>query len=86
MSVKDVVRQLVTESDNRTHDLYRYLAVLAIVVGLGLQIYVVVWKNSPFDMQTFGLGVGTLFVGIGAALKLKRESIDVDEERVNAAP
>jgi hypothetical protein len=70
---KDVVRQLMTESDNTTHDLYRYLALAAICVGLGLNIFSVVYKAQLFDMQTFGIGTGALFAGVGIALGLKKE-------------
>lgn len=76
MSVRDVLRQLVTESDNVTHDLYRYLAVASIVTGLGLAIYAVVTKGQAFDMQTFGVGVGALFAGVGVALGLKKDAGD----------
>lgn len=75
MSCKDILRQLFTERDNETHDLARYLAVLAILTGLGLQAYAVV-KGQPFDMQSFGIGCGALFGGLGVALKLKKESGD----------
>jgi hypothetical protein len=71
--IRDVVRQLMTEADNRTHDLYRYLALLSIVVGLGLNIYAV-HKGQPFDMQAFGLGIGALFAGVGVAIGLKKEN------------
>lgn len=74
--IRDVIRQLLTESDNVTHDLYRYLAILAIVTGLGLQVYAIGWKDQPFDMQTFGVGVGALFAGVGVALGLKKENKD----------
>lgn len=77
MSLRDVLRQLMTESDNHTHDLYRYLAVLSIVVGLGLNIYAVL-KGQPFDMQTFGIGTGALFAGVGVALGLKKETKDAE--------
>lgn len=73
--IRDVVRQLMTESDNRTHDIYRYLAVFSIVVGLGLNIFAVV-KGQPFDMQAFGIGTGALFAGVGVALGLKKETKD----------
>lgn len=69
----EIFRQLMTESDNRTHDLYRYLALLSIVVGLGLNVFVVV-KGNPFNMQDFGIGVGALFAGVGVALSLKKET------------
>lgn len=76
--IRDVVRQLMTESDNRTHDIYRYLAVGSIVVGLGLNVYAVV-KGQPFDMQAFGIGTGALFAGVGVALGLKKESSNEDK-------
>jgi hypothetical protein len=74
MSLRDITRELLTESDNVTHDLYRYLAVCSIVTGLSLQVYAIGWKGQPFDMQTFGIGVGALFAGVGVALGLKKES------------
>lgn len=72
--IRDVLRQLFTESDNRTHDLFRYLAVASIVTGLCMQVYVIVWKSQPFDMQTFGIGVGALLAGVGTALGLKKDT------------
>lgn len=71
--LRDIIRQLLTESDNVTHDLYRYLAVISIAVGLSLSIYSVV-KGQPFDMQTFGIGVGSLFAGVGVAIGLKKDA------------
>ena len=71
MSLRTVLRQLMTESDNVTHDLYRYLAILSIITGLGLQVYSIGWKGQPFDMLAFGAGIGALAAGIGALLKLK---------------
>lgn len=76
MGEPGIFKTMFTESDNVTHDLYRYLAMVSIVVGLALQIYVVVWKepSQPFDFQTFGIGVGVLFAGVGVAMKLKSET------------
>lgn len=71
--LRDLLRQLMTDSDNVTHDLYRYLAVVSIAVGLSLSIYSVV-KGQPFDMQTFGIGVGSLFAGVGVAIGLKKDA------------
>ncbi len=69
---------ILTESDNRTVDAVRVLAVLAVVIGLALQVWVVIrWVGpapQPFDFQEFGLGLGAVFAGVGAALKLKPES------------
>lgn len=72
--MKKILRELLTEGDNITHDLYRYLALLSILTGLGLSIYAVVKKDQPFDMQQFGIGVGVLFAGVGVALGLKKET------------
>lgn len=74
--LRDIFRQLLTESDNVTHDIYRYLAVLSIMVGLGLTIYATVAKGQAFDVQTFGIGYGSLFGGVGVALGLKKDSND----------
>lgn len=71
--MREIIRQLFTESDNITHDLYRYLAVASVVSGIGLQVYAVV-KGQPFDMQAFGVGTGALLAGVGVALGLKKES------------
>lgn len=73
MTVREVLQQLVTESDNVTHDLYRYLAIASILTGLGLAVFSVVGKGQVFDMLNFGGGVGALFAGVGVALGLKKE-------------
>ena len=74
MAIRSVFRQLFTESDNITHDLYRYLSVASVVSGIGLQIFAVAVKGQPFDMQAFGVGTGALLAGVGVALGLKKET------------
>ena len=66
-----VVQQLLTGKDGITHDVIRWLAVLSIVVGLALAVFVVVWRSQPFSLQDFGLGMGAVFLSVGGALKLK---------------
>lgn len=39
-----------------------------------LVVYSVVWRGEKFDVQTFGIGMASLFAGMGAALGLKKES------------
>ena len=68
------LKQIFTETDNSTQDIFKWMSVLSILVGLGLMIYSVVYRSQPFDMTSFGTGVGVLLVGTGAALKLKPES------------
>ena len=69
--MKDIIKQLLTGKDNQTHDFVRWLGVLAVLVALGLTVYVVVWRSQPFDLQQFGVGMGSVFAALGAALKLK---------------
>lgn len=68
-----VLRTMLTESDNSTHDIFRYMALASVLVGLGLECYVVL-RGQPFDLQQFGTGIGLLLTGAGVALKLKPES------------
>lgn len=74
MRLREFLSQMMTESDNITHDLYRYLSLVSIVSGIGLQIYAIVFGHQNFDMQTFGIGVGALFAGVGVALGLKKDT------------
>lgn len=60
--------------DNLTYDVIRVQAVAAVLVALCLQIYAVVVKGQPFDLQNYGIGLGVLFASVGAALKLKADT------------
>ena len=66
-----ILTQLLTGQDNRTHDFMRWIGLGGALTALGLQIYVVVWKGQPFDLQAFGIGFGALCASVGAALRLK---------------
>jgi hypothetical protein len=72
--VKEILRQLLTGADNETHDFMRWIGLGGALTALGLQIYVVVWKSQPFDLQSFGIGMGALCASVGAALGFKRET------------
>jgi hypothetical protein len=67
-----ILTQLLTGKDNTTHDIVRWLALASILTAIGLEIHVVaIAKTQPFDMQSFGIGIGAVFASVGAALKLK---------------
>jgi len=66
-----IVKQLLTESDNETHDLYRWLALLSVAVAIGLSVYSVI-NGGVWDAQSFGIGVGGLLAGVGVAVGLKK--------------
>jgi preprotein translocase subunit SecG len=72
--MRDFIRHILTGEDNESHDVGRVLAVLSVLVGLGLQIFVVVWRNQPFDLTSFGGGTAALFAGIGALLWMKKDT------------
>lgn len=66
-----IVKQLLTESDNETADLYKYLALLSVAVAIALSIYSVI-QGQAWDAQSFGIGVGGLLAGVGVAVGLKK--------------
>ena len=66
-----IIKQMLTESDNLTYDIYKNVAAVSVITGLFLSVFTVVWQGSEFDMQSFGIGVGSLLAGLGAALRLK---------------
>lgn len=69
-----IFRQLLTGADNQTHDFMRWVGLAGALTALGLQIYVVVWRGQPFDLQAFGIGMGALCASVGAALGLKKDT------------
>ena len=74
--VKKFLNDMFTEVDNRTFDLSKVLALMAVVNGLALTVYEVVWKGTTFNFQDYGVGVGLLFGGLAAVLTFKKESND----------
>jgi hypothetical protein len=61
--------ELITGDDNMTLDPHFALGVLAVLIGLGLEIYAVT-SGKAFDLQGFGIGSGALIAGMGAGKKL----------------
>ena len=65
---------MFTGPDNTTGDLGRVLIALSTFTALGLTIYSVVWKGTPWDISQYGLGIGGLLFGGGGMLLLKRST------------
>lgn len=73
--MKRALTQMLTGRDNITVDAFRVLAVLAVLVGIGLEIFVVIWRaGQGFDLQAYGIGIGGLLLAAGGALKLKEST------------
>ena len=68
-----VLRHLFTGADNKSWDIGRFLWALAFLVAVILTFHGHV-IGRPFDIQGFGIGIGTLLACGGAALKLKEGS------------
>jgi len=72
--MRKMIKDSLTGVDGESFDIVRVLSALVILVALGLTIYVVVYKDTPFDIQSYGIGIGTIFAALGAALKLKENT------------
>ena len=56
---------IVTEGDNATHCIVRWVAALGSVNGLGLAAYDVIGKGMHFDVQAYGIGFGAILAAVG---------------------
>lgn len=73
--MNSILQQLLTGKDGVTHDVFRWLCVMVVIVALCLEVYVVaVNKSQPFDVQAFGIGMGAVFAAVAAGLKLKEST------------
>lgn len=70
----EILKQLLTGKDNETHDMAKYLGLVTFVIGISLEVYSIVWRGEKFSFQEYGTGLGLLFAGYGAALKLGESS------------
>jgi len=84
MSIKDalsnILRYCMTESDNVTHDVFRYLVLGAFLNGMA-EHWFAMYAGKSFDMLGYGTGLGALILAVSpvvaadkfAALKRKDE-------------
>ena len=81
--MKRVVTDMFTGKNNVTYDAFRVLAVAAVVIGLSLEVFVVIWRaGQGFDLQAYGIGIGGLLLAAGGALKLKESTEPTDTTTV----
>lgn len=72
--MKKIFHDMFTEPDGVTFCPARAIALVMAVSGIGLAVYDVVVHKRPFDLQSFGIGAGSLLGGTGAALGFKKDS------------
>ncbi len=65
-----IIKQCLTGKDNQTYDIGRILWVIGVLIFFILAIIDDV-KNGKFDPQSYGIGLGGLLAGGGAAIGLK---------------
>lgn len=74
-----ILSELLTDK-NGAQDAHRWIAVLASLVGIGLSVYSVVYQNATWNIQDYGIGIGALLAGTGAAIRLA-DTKDQREDR-----
>lgn len=72
------VRSLLTNNDNETFCVVRVGGLLAILVGLGLTIWVVI-HTGTFNLVEFGAGIGTLLGSVAGGVRLKHVADSTDQ-------
>ena len=45
----------------------------ALVVGMGLTVYAVVWRGETFDLTAFGTGIGLILAAGGGAMWARKD-------------
>ena len=74
MGAGKIIKDCLTGVTGEDFDVGRVAAAATVAAAIGLSIYDVAWQHAHFDLQNYGVGVGTLFAGVGAMLKLKENS------------
>ena len=64
---------LTADRDSRVYDLVRVGTAAALVVGMGLTVYAVVWRGEMFDLTAFGTGIGLILAAGGGAMWARKD-------------
>ena len=64
---------LTADRDSRVYDLVRVGTAAALVVGMGLTVYAVVWRGETFDLTAFGTGIGLILAAGGGAMWARKD-------------
>lgn len=69
--LKSSFKDSLTGPDD-AYEIILIATLLALLVGLGLSVYVVVVKSAAFSLTDFGIGVGSLLGGAGVGYGAKK--------------
>lgn len=75
MALPKFLQHILTEPDNKTFCPVRLIALAGSLQYLTTTA-INFWKHAVFDPQAFAVGLGALLAGVGAALKLKKDTPD----------
>ena len=64
---------LTADRDSRVYDLVRVGTAAALVVGMGLTVYAVVWRGETFDLTAIGTGIGLILAAGGGAMWARKD-------------
>lgn len=56
------------DGNDTSAEVHLVLASLSIIAALFLSGWTVIKHGAPFDVQEFGIGIGSLFAGVGATM------------------
>lgn len=70
-TLRKLFHDWLTGPCNDNFELWRAMSLVAFLVGMGLQIYVVAARGVAFDLQEFGIGTGILLATLSGATALK---------------
>ena len=72
--IGQVLKDISTGKTGLSYDVIRILAIASVAIALWLTVYQVIVRGEHFNMQEFGLGLGAVFLSVGTALKLGKET------------
>lgn len=78
-TLKSLIWQTFTGKDNKTLDMGRILWCQGVFVFFGLSIAALV-DGQPFDPSAWGMGLGAVLAGGGAAIALKSHTEPEDKD------
>ena len=64
-------KDIVTGIDGVSYDIVRVLALVVVLDAILLITWRVLHDGQAFDLQSYGIGFGAIFVTVGVALNLK---------------